>query len=268
MKRGYIITGIGFFLLLSVIPMKKGVKKNHAPVREQTQLQPETKSAKVELFPSLKKGTDAKAGARHLLEIYSKAADMLRARKVMSLAFPDENVADVIAPDILASLPIVEHIDPAKIRRDGSRAAVQDVLSNIGRTKGRAYKQVQSYAGAKGLWQYMPRTYRGIRKKYPDAQLIPSFTLGMSNQVNAAMAAFLLLDESLSGVKKSQREILRQSPGALRNYLAAAYNAGFPKAASALRTDKKKIFLERGNLPGQTRGYLKKFKKVHPEVTG
>lgn len=261
---------ITYLISLIVLVTVIGIKVNHIPSKKQDP-PPQTmdsKSAEVQIFPGVTKWTDADAGAEYLLEIYARAADVLRAREVMSLAFPDENVADVIAPDILASLPIVEHIDPAKIRRDGSRAAVQDVLSNIGRTKGRAYEKVRSYAGAKGLWQYMPGTYRGIRKKYPDAQLIPSFTQGMSNQVNATMAVILLMDESFSGVKKSQREILRQSPEALRNYLAAAYNAGFPKAASALRIDKKNIFLEEGNLPGQTRGYLKKFKKVYPEVIG
>lgn len=212
-------------------------------------------------------GSYAEKGLAHLDRIYGQAARNLRSHKVMSRAFPGRSVADVIPTDILMAIPVIEHVDPTKIRREGPETAVRDVLSRIGRRGPGAYAGTRSHAGAHGLFQYMPRTYAGIRKKYPEARLIPSFSEGMRNETNAATAVYLLLDESLAGVDKNRRATLMRSPMTLRMFLAASYNAGYPRAVRALRAGSPRG-IRVAMLPGETRGYLRKLQEVHPEISG
>lgn len=206
-------------------------------------------------------GTDAGKGADHLQRISAEASSMLRARGVMSHAFPNRSVSDVIPQDILAAIPVIEHVDGSKIRDKGPWAAVREVLSSIGRKGLGSYAATRSRAGAHGLFQYMPGTYDGIRKKYPKARLIPSFFDGMKNETNAAMAAYLLLDESLASVEPHRREALMQSPETLRRFLATAYNAGSRRAVSALESgsrNRTRLNLNHRNLPRETQAYLRK----------
>jgi len=222
-------------------------------------------------LPEAGNGTDAGKGADHLREISAKAAEALRSRGVMSRAFPGRSVADVIPSEILTVLPVIEHVDSSKMRREGSGSAVRAVLSFIGRKGSGSYSASQSRAGAHGLFQLMPQTYSGIRRKHPDAGLILSFSEGMRNEVNAAMAVYLLLDESLAGVEKNRRQTLVQSPETFRKFLAAAYNAGYPRAVSALRSENGKtswLTFNHWELPRETRGYLWKLGWAYPEIAG
>lgn len=213
----------------------------------------------------------AEKGLAHLTSVYGRAARNLRANGVKSRAFPNRNVADVIPTDVLMAIPVIEHVDPTKIRRKGSETAVNDVLSNIGRKGPSAYAGIRSHRGANGLFQYMPRTYAGIRRKYPEARLVPGFADGMRNETNAATAVYLLLDESLDGVSGSRRAALMRSPMTLRMFLAASYNAGYPRVVRALRAGDGagvRVVLNHQVLPRETRGYLRKLDKVHPEISG
>jgi hypothetical protein len=204
-------------------------------------------------------GTDAGKGADHLRRISAEASNNLRRRGVMSRAFPSRSVTDVIPRDILTAIPVIEHVDASKIRDDGSHAAVRDVLSFIGRKKPGSY--AASNKGASGLFQIMVNSYAGIRKRYSEAQLDPSFSQGMRNETNAAMAAYLLLDESLASVEKNRRDTLMQSPETLRRFLATAYNAGSRRAVSALESGSRnnmQLELSHRNLPKETQAYLRK----------
>ncbi|HWP68135.1 MAG TPA: hypothetical protein VN437_02455, partial [Rectinemataceae bacterium] len=196
-------------------------------------------------------------GEDHLRQISAKASDTLRSRGVMSHAFPNKSVCDVIPQDILMAIPIIEHVDPSKIRQQGPTTAVQAVLSFIGRKGPGSYAASRSNAGARGLFQYMPGTYSGIRRKYPEARLIASSSEGMRNEVNAAMAVYLLLDESLASVDEHRRHALMRSPETLRQFFATAYNAGSRKAVSALGSKSRtRLELSHRNLPPETQAYL------------
>jgi len=58
-----------------------------------------------------------------------------------------------------------------------------------------------------------------------------------------------------------------RSPVTLRMFLAASYNAGYPKAVLALRAGGPRG-IRIAMLPGETRGYLRKLDKVYPEIAG
>lgn len=263
MKRRYVfavLTCIATFTMTAGTGMKlkKGGKSDED-------------STTAPMFPEMNRGTDAGKGADHLRRIHMQAADNLRSRGVMSRAFPGRSVADIIPSDMLMAIPIIEHVDPVRIRREGTESAVRTILSTIGTKGAGGYVSIRSHAGAKGLFQYMPRTYSGIQRKYPEARLIPSFSEGMRSGVNSATAVYLLLDESLAGVEKHRRAALMRSPMTLRMFLAASYNAGYPRAARALRpgaSHDAPLVLRLHTLPTETRGYLRKFDKVYPEITG
>ncbi|NTW13937.1 MAG: lytic transglycosylase domain-containing protein [Candidatus Moranbacteria bacterium] len=253
MKRRYVLATLTLLASLSTTNAYcQKAKKGHAS-DEETSAAPMTSETGT--------GTDAGKGADHLHRISAEASNSLRQRGVMSRAFPNRSVSDVIPRDILSAIPVIEHVDGSKIRNEGSWAAIRDVLSVIGKKGRGSYAATRSQAGAHGLFQYMPGTYAGIRRMYPEARLISSFSEGMKNEVNAAMAAYLLLDESLSGVDKGQRDALMRSPETLRRFLATAYNAGGRKAVSALESgsrNRPRLELSHRNLPRETQAYLRK----------
>ncbi len=262
MKRRYFFATLFFATLTITAGSGLKVKKSGETDEDSTT---------APMFPGLNGETDAGKGADHLRRVHATATATLRSRGVMSKAFPRRSVTAVVPSDVLMTIPIIEHVDPSMIRRSGPGAAVRDVLSVIGRKGPGAYAASRSHAGARGLFQYMPRTYAGIRRKYPEARLIPSFTEGMKNEANAMMAAYLLLDESLSGVSAERRSALMRSPMTLRMFLAASYNAGYPRAARALRPGSRQdvpLVLRHHALPSETQGYLRKLGQVHPETAG
>ena len=156
-KRRYVFAVLTFFGTLTITAGNcfKGKKSRES----------DEEPASAPMFPGMTMDSNAGKGEKHLRWIYSVAASNLRSRKVMSKAFPRKCVADVIPSDVLMTIPIIEHIDPVKIRREGPEAAVRDVLSVIGRNGPSSYAATRSRVGAHGLFQYMPKTSSGIRRK-------------------------------------------------------------------------------------------------------
>ncbi len=67
----------------------------------------------------------------------------------------------------------------------------------LGTNKQKAYRCSTSTAGARGLFQFIPKTYKRIVDLYPQAGLDKDFTRGMEDHENAAKATLLLFDADL-----------------------------------------------------------------------
>lgn len=168
-------------------------------------------------------------------DLIDKAYRKLKERQVYSMAFPGRKVTDMISKRMLTILLMNEHIDPGAF---SSAAAapylVQKVLTTIGANREKAYAYTISPAGAFGLVQMIPSTYRVLTNKYPSAGLNPSFASGMTDAVNAIMAQVLLCDADWQTI----REVQEVSQDRIGPYLAAAYNGGVGRVLSILRHDK------------------------------
>ena len=168
-------------------------------------------------------------------DLIDKAYRKLKGRHVYSAAFPGRKVTDVIPKDMLTILLLNEHIDPGEFHSAASAPyLVKKVLTIIGANREKAYAYTISPAGAFGLVQMIPSTYRLLLSQYPTAGLNPSFASGMTDAVNAVMAQVLLCDADWETIRKFE-DVPAEKIGP---YLAAAYNGGVGRVLSILKHDK------------------------------
>jgi hypothetical protein len=202
-----------------------------------------------------------KAGLDYLMQQIDLAHKDLAARNVRLIGF-DGLVADTMPAEVSLVLSIIEHIDPARFEncQEGKEIAlVHEVLTIIGANTTDAYAYSKSPAGARGLFQLIPDTYRRLREKYPKAGLKEDFVSGCVDHVNAAKASLLLFDSDLADLPRERLSAMKQNARAIGKYLAAAYNCGSGKVQKSVRVCGDKWTCR---LPEETKIYLKKFDVV------
>ena len=106
-----------------------------------------------------------KAGLDYVAEQIELARRDLEARKVNLIGFDGPN-DDIVLPEVALVLSIIEHIDPVRFKNcpeDDKIALVHEVLTIIGANTMNAYAYSKSPAGARGLFQLVPDTYKRLR---------------------------------------------------------------------------------------------------------
>ncbi|MBI2875838.1 MAG: transglycosylase SLT domain-containing protein [Candidatus Tectomicrobia bacterium] len=200
-----------------------------------------------------------RVGLNYLTSVIKEAKGELRRRRVYSRAIPGKLVADIIPVRVAVVIGIDEHIDHYRFLTESPGALIREVKVILGANKSHAYRWSVSSAGARGLWQVMPGTYRDMRRLYPRARLNSSFISGMNDHKNAAMAALCLLDFSLAQLRSNHLNSLKRNPRTLGRYLAAAYNCGPGCARHRLERYGKNWT---GRLPSEARLYVRKFDTI------
>lgn len=76
-----------------------------------------------------------------------------------------------VADDVSVTLAIIEHIDPLKFEsgKYTTEKLIHETLVILGTNKQKAYRFSTSKAGARGLFQFIPKTYKRIVDLYPQA---------------------------------------------------------------------------------------------------
>jgi len=169
-------------------------------------------------------------GLQYLLSTLTAAGADLKKNNVASNASPGQSVSDVVPLDVSLMLSIIEHIDPARSQKEPIEKLVNEVLVTVGANRKLSYAYAISKAKARGLFQFIPRTYVAINKRYPSAGLTKSFAAGMNDHVNAAKASLLLFDADLAQLASDKRSLLLKDKMKLAEYLAIAYNSGARRA--------------------------------------
>jgi hypothetical protein len=213
----------------------------------------------LETYPELS------ALGRSHLELKSAAARIrLRRLHVGSIALPDMQLADVVEKHFAGTLtliPLIEHTDEEEVAAYRQGKILVDpyarLLAEIGANLDMAKAYTKSKAGAEGLWQVMPKTYKGLRANRPEAELLPDCANTSCFQDEQVTASALLLDEHTAYyIRKLGSEILRDRrfPG----MQLAGYNTG---PARVVRGVSKKTDWKDSLLP-ETIGYLAKQQAV------
>jgi hypothetical protein len=200
-------------------------------------------------------------GLDYLMQQIDLAHKDLAARNVKLVGF-DGLEADTMPAEVSLVLSIIEHIDPVRFMncQEGKELAlVHEVLTIVGANTTDAYAYSKSPAGARGLFQLIPDTYRRLRAKYPKAGLKEDFVSGCIDHVNAAKASLLLFNSDLADLPREQLSAMKQNGRAMGKYLAAAYNCGSGKVQKSARVCGDKWTCR---LPEETKIYLKKFDVV------
>jgi hypothetical protein len=193
-------------------------------------------------------------GKEFLLGTAHQAIEELRRAKVPSAAFRGELLADVIPPQLITTLAVIEQTDD-KDYVEKQALAFDEVLSQYGLKREEAYRYSVSSAKALGPMQFTNRkgngTYALVVRACSGARLDPSFESGATNLLNSMKAAACLLDLDLADMRDDIRLAYRANPEVVGIFPVAAYNGGARNVAKLYRVlTRMKVRIDELNRPG------------------
>jgi hypothetical protein len=194
-------------------------------------------------------------GREFLMSTARKALDELRAADARSVAFPGEQLADVVPPELITALAVIEQTDDADYTRKRA-GAFDEVLSQYGLKREEAFRYSVSSAGAIGAMQFTNRrgkgTYSMVVRLCRSARLDPVFERGATDLLNAMKAAICLFDIELAQMKPEIRRAYWDNKRVLGIFPVAAYNGG-PRNVAKLHRVIRQMRLDLADLrpPGK-----------------
>jgi hypothetical protein len=159
----------------------------------------------------------------------------LRSRSIRSRAFSDKLIADVVTPELVKAIAIIEYVDAQDIQNEPVRTA-EAFFVTVGGNEEDSYIYSRSTAGALGLVQFIPSTYAFLVQKRPDLGLIPAFEQGMRDPENAIKAQIGYLDLLITEMPEITRAVFESQRSQVYEYLVAAYNGGSGRSRRAIPT--------------------------------
>jgi hypothetical protein len=206
--------------------------------------------------PAVENKEVVRAGGEYVRERLDEAARRLAA------------IGEAIDPaviDVAERLCHVEHTDHKRFLSEDSASLFEEIRTLYALNAGDTYRYSVSSAGAGGMVQMIPPTYKGIREQHPRAQLKADFVEGMQDHENATKAMLLYMQDTWDYLVK-QEEVQAALEGGLATQvelLAAGYNSNpmkLPKyiarGGSAWRT----------LIPEETKMYLRIYSAVEANV--
>lgn len=173
-------------------------------------------------------------GQKTLDRSIHEAATQAREQKVRSRAFPGSLLADVVDPVAIKSIMAIEHLDHRSVGR-GADARLERFFIELALNEDGAFRYERSPAGARGLLQFIPKTYAALVRRWSGLDLQPDFQLGTADLHNAIKAQMAYLDDVWLDLPQQARDGTVSSPEQQRAYLVAAYNAGGVRVRRAIK---------------------------------
>ena len=167
--------------------------------------------------------------------------------------------------DIAERLATVEHVDHTRFRTELPQNIFNDIFTLYALNEGQTYRYSVSSAGAGGMVQMIPSTYRMVRSWHPNVPLIPDFVEGMRNHVNATEAMLLYMQRTWTDLVASPTVANAFSNGVASQdqLMAAGYNSNPAKIAG---------YINRGGdswtslIPRETKIYLQIYDALEKNV--
>jgi hypothetical protein len=170
----------------------------------------------------------------------------------------------VISPEIIDAaerLCIVEHTDHKRFKTEDHASLYNEIFTLYALNAADTYRFSVSSAGAGGMVQMIPPTYKAIREMHPAVGLNPDFVAGMRDHANALEAMLLYMQGTWDDLLEHEevRDALRQNVATQDELLAAGYNS------NPMRLH---LYLERGGtnwrtlIPAETQMYLRIYASV------
>jgi hypothetical protein len=170
----------------------------------------------------------------------------------------------IISPDIIDAaerLCIVEHTDHKRFNTEDHASLYREIFTLYALNAGDTYRFSVSSAGAGGMVQMIPPTYKAIREMYPSVGLNPDFVEGMRDHANALQAMLLYMQGTWDDLLEHEqvRDALAGNVATQTELLAAGYNSNPARLH---------LYLERGGanwrtlIPVETQMYLRIYASV------
>ena len=168
--------------------------------------------------------------------------------------------------DIAERLATVEHVDHLRFRTEFQPNIFNDIFTLYALNEGQTYRYSVSSAGAGGMVQMIPPTYRMIRRLYPNAMLMPDFVDGMRNHINATQAMLLYMQMTWNDIasRPSVSNALAAGVATQEQLMAAGYNSNPAKLGG---------YIDRGGsnwtglIPRETKIYLQIYDSLEHNVS-
>lgn len=168
------------------------------------------------------------AGKLYVRNTIDIAREKLRARGI----FIQPKLADMAE-----RLAIVEHTDPFRFRTEYAPNIYNDIYTLYALNEGQTYRYSVSSAGAGGMVQMIPSTYRMVRSRYFNVPLMPDFVEGMRDHVNATQAMLLYMQMTWNDLIASPTisEALMNKTARPEHLMAAGYNSNPAKLPGLIK---------------------------------
>ncbi len=168
--------------------------------------------------------------------------------------------------DIAERLATVEHVDHLRFRTEFQSNIYNDIFTLYALNEGQTFRYSVSSAGAGGMVQMIPPTYRMIRARYPNAGLMPDFVEGMRSHVNATQAMLLYMQMTWNDLAASPTvtQAMQTGIASQEHLMAAGYNSNPAKLAG---------YINRGGpswtvlIPRETQIYLQIWDSLERNVS-
>ena len=206
-------------------------------------------------------------GQAWLNEQISEVYASLRATGVPSRSLPSRTLADVISPELTQIIMTIEHTDQVATTQ-AAQNEVDHFYVTLAANEDSSYDFSRSSAGALGLVQFIPSTYKFVAS-LPHLGLTSNFETGMRKPTNAIKAEVAYLDYLLAQLPKGTASLMDSAPDLAQEYIAAAYNGGAARVKKAmaawdmnLSTTQRVHVLARSRLKVETMDYVLKLRQV------
>ncbi|MDX6693059.1 MAG: hypothetical protein QOF02_662 [Blastocatellia bacterium] len=158
--------------------------------------------------------------------------------------------------DIAEHLCIVEHTDHKRFMSEDRGALFREILSLYALNEPDTYRYSVSVAGAGGMVQMIPSTYKMVRDQHPNIALKDDFVGGMTDHSNALAAMLLYMQGAWSDLLRNPEVVDALASGIATQpeLVAAGYNSNPARLPS---------YLKRGGanwrdlIPTETQMYLR-----------
>jgi hypothetical protein len=206
--------------------------------------------------PSVSTPALTREGQRYVREQLDAAAASLAAEGMQ---------IDPAIVDAAERLCFVEHVDHKRFKRESRPALLDEIGALYALNAGDTYRYSVSSAGAGGMVQMIPPTYKAIREQYPRAALRPDFVEGMRDHANATRAMLLYMQDTWDYLARQDEVKAALSTGIATqaDLLAAGYNSNPRKLPG---------YIERGGagwrklIPEETKMYLLIYAAVEAHI--
>ena len=196
------------------------------------------------------------AGRYYVRNVIEIARDKLREKGI--------NISPKLA-DIAERLATVEHVDHARFRSEYHPNIFNDIFTLYALNEGQTYRYSVSSAGAGGMVQMIPATYRMVRSWHPNVQLNPDFVEGMRNHVNATQAMLLYMQRTWNDLIANSTVSYALASGIAteKQLMAAGYNSNPARLPG---------YINRGGanwtslIPRETKVYLQIYQSIETHV--
>jgi hypothetical protein len=129
--------------------------------------------------------------------------------------------------DAAERLCTVEHADHKRFETEDRAALFDEIYTLYALNAGDTYRYSVSSAGAGGMIQMIPPTYRAVREAYPSIGLEGDFVSGMRDHSNALEAMLLYMRDTWAGLEREPevQTALQTGQATQAELLAAGYNS-------------------------------------------